>query len=309
MLLKVQDDCILQTPQDALHLIEGCMKKHLFPWLAGKKKIKRPGSGASWERYLAQQAALAITPAQQAVLDERWLDFCGRIGRSCTAAPFSSPGSMSGEDWYMLALCGEWIFDGLLTGSKLEYCVTLCALFRLMSAAVITPDLIATLSRLEKRFQALHAKIVPPISRPLVFHRIRHLIEDMKHFGPIILWWCFRNERIIGKQIAGLRRRSGVESHVEANIMRGKLGRFMTGTITVAQQDLEFLQGLRPDPLKSLQDPENIRTTLLSRLASEILATRERAGTRLNLVKYPHGSALRVVDVRKPQPFEEQAIR
>ena len=216
---------------------------------------------------------------------------------------------MSGEDWYMLALCGEWIFDSLLTGSKLEYCVTLCALFRLMSAAVITPDLIATLSRLDKRFQALHAKIVPPISRPLVFHRIRHLIEDMKHFGPIILWWCFRNERIIGKQIAGLRRRSGVESHVEANIMRGKLGRFMTGTITVAQQDLEFLQGLRPDPLKSLQDPENIRTTLLSRLASEILATRERAGTRLNLVKYPHGSALRVVDVRPPQPFEEQAIR
>eukprot|EP00808_Paulinella_micropora_P031598 g53824.t1 len=250
VLLDVLEDCIVQSPEDALHLIEGCLEKHLFPWLAGKKEIARPGSGATWERYLTQQEAMAITPEQQGVVDERWLDFCARIGRFCSASPFRSGGSMSRKDWYILAPCGEWIFDDLMTGTKLEYCVTLCTLFRLMSAVDVTLDLIATLNRLEKRFQALHAKLLRPISHPLVFHRIRHLIENMEHFGPVMLWWCFRNERIICKQIAGLRRRNEVESRVEANILGGKLGRFLTGTITVAQQDLECLQSLKPDPLK-----------------------------------------------------------
>eukprot|EP00808_Paulinella_micropora_P014099 g51284.t1 len=131
----------------------------------------------------------------------------------------------------------------------------------------------------------------------------------MQHFGPVMLWWCFRNERIIGKEIAGLRRRNEVESHVEANILRGKLGRFLTGTITVAQQDLECLQSLKPDPLKPLHDRDNTRMNLMSELAADILATRERTGTWLNLVKYHHGSALRVIDVRQPHPFEEEAVR
>eukprot|EP00808_Paulinella_micropora_P026177 g6847.t1 len=115
------EDCIVKSPEDALHLIEGCLKEHLFPWLAGKKgNFNRQARG---------------------VVDERWLDFCARIGRSCSTAPFLSGGSISGEDWYILALCDE-------------------CLFRLnMSAVDVTPDLIATLSRLEKRFQALHAKV------------------------------------------------------------------------------------------------------------------------------------------------------
>eukprot|EP00808_Paulinella_micropora_P014539 g75810.t1 len=112
VLLDVLKDCIVQSPQDALHLIEGCLKKHLFPWLAGKKEVARPGSGATWERYLAQQEAMAITPEQQGVVDERWLDFCARIGRSCSAAPFRSGGSMSGEDWYILDWAKEHRFLG-----------------------------------------------------------------------------------------------------------------------------------------------------------------------------------------------------
>eukprot|EP00808_Paulinella_micropora_P012402 g5322.t1 len=45
-LVEVQRECISQTPEDALHLVEGCLKRHFFPILAGKQTLQRDGRTA-----------------------------------------------------------------------------------------------------------------------------------------------------------------------------------------------------------------------------------------------------------------------
>jgi len=309
---KLLDDCILQSPEDALHLVEGCLKMHLFRLLAGKKDVAQPGPGGRWARWLGELDRIAMTPAARNVLDQRWRTFCQLTGRSCTATPFASSGSMTGEDWYVLALCGEWIFDGLIPNAALlEYCVTLCTIFRLLGATTITPKLLDILTRLEQRFQFLHLAVMPPIARPLVFHRIGHMIRDVRNFGPMLLWWCFRNERFIGQITRTLRRRCDIESHVEANIVRNKLGRGLVGTQAVAQEDLEWLQSLEPLAADEGEDAlrNDARRLHLSSLAGTILERRERKGTRLNLVRFPEGSPLGFSGWRLALQDERDAAR
>jgi len=103
-LVEVQTECISQTPEDALHLVEGCLKRHLFPILSGKTTLSRDGrtakhSEATWARWQAQVNKLAMKERTMSVFDQRWKKFCQTSGHTCTAAPFASPGSMSGEDW------------------------------------------------------------------------------------------------------------------------------------------------------------------------------------------------------------------
>jgi len=306
---RMLDDCIVQSPEDALHLLEGCLKNHLFRLLGGKKDVADPGQGRRWEEWLRQLEKIKMKPWQRRVFDRRWRQYCRLTGRTCSASPFQTPGSMTGEDWYTLALCGEWIFQGLIEDAKLlEYCVTLCTIFRLLAAPIITPRLTATLDRLETVFQRLHVEVMPPIARPLVFHRIGHLIQDVKKFGPMFRWWTFRNERYIGQLMRTLRRKNDIESHVEANIIRNKLGRFLTGTQVKAQADLEWLQDLEPVDV-ALSHPENVRRKAMTEIAAAILRRRERTGTRLNLVKHPETSPLRVVARRATQQEEKDAVR
>jgi len=110
-LAVVQTDCIRQTPEDALHLVEGCLKRHVFPILAGEKTLTRPAnhtqSEAVWARWNVMLKRFCMTekrrdggPTSASVLDQRWANFCKVTGRSCTAKPFASGGSMSGEEWY-----------------------------------------------------------------------------------------------------------------------------------------------------------------------------------------------------------------
>jgi len=105
-LMEVLDqDCIQQTPEDALHLVEGCLKRHLFPIFAGEKILTRPGnntfSQGTWDKWAAQVKLLHITDQRREVLNKRWKEFCVRTGRTCTAVPFGSASSMTGEDWYL----------------------------------------------------------------------------------------------------------------------------------------------------------------------------------------------------------------
>lgn len=105
-LVDVQTDCIRQSPEDALHLVEGCIKRHLFPILAGEKILTRPdnhGQGAAvWARWNQALKRFQMREELQRVLDQRWENFCKALRRSCKAKPFASGGSMTGEDWYHL---------------------------------------------------------------------------------------------------------------------------------------------------------------------------------------------------------------
>jgi len=47
---------------------------------------------------------LYITDQCREVLNKRWKEFCVRTGRACTAVPFGSAASMTGEDWYTVML-------------------------------------------------------------------------------------------------------------------------------------------------------------------------------------------------------------
>eukprot|EP00808_Paulinella_micropora_P024927 g36500.t1 len=132
-----------------------------------------------------------LPPASLKILDERWLKLCAATGRTTNAAPCKSPGSMTGEKWYILASqCGEWIFDDLLSGDRKQYVVTLCTLFRLFASPNITGRVVGALARLEGRFQTLHRKLLPPIAAPLVFHRIGHIIECPAVWACLYLLDC-----------------------------------------------------------------------------------------------------------------------
>eukprot|EP00808_Paulinella_micropora_P002466 g33339.t1 len=168
-LVEVQRECISQTPEDALHL----------------QTLQRDGrtavhSAATWERWQETVTTLALSEASQRVLDQRWKRFCANSGRTCTAAPFASQGSMTGEDWYILSQQGDWIFQGLLSGEFLEYAVTMCTIFRLFAASEPDDRSLDILDGLVKRFDYLHRKLMPPPCRPLQFHRLEHGVESVK---------------------------------------------------------------------------------------------------------------------------------
>lgn len=80
ILAEIMQDCIRQHPEDALHLIEGCLKKHLFQWLAGKKHVKNPGDDEDWKGWMEQLSTLSMNKLCRDVLDQRWKDFCSRTG-------------------------------------------------------------------------------------------------------------------------------------------------------------------------------------------------------------------------------------
>eukprot|EP00808_Paulinella_micropora_P000444 g65369.t1 len=81
-LVEVQKECISQTPEDALHLVEGCLKRHLFPILAGGTTLSHDSrtakhSGATWARWQTQVNKLAmkerhmrIRPALEKILPD-----------------------------------------------------------------------------------------------------------------------------------------------------------------------------------------------------------------------------------------------
>eukprot|EP00808_Paulinella_micropora_P006961 g61865.t1 len=64
---------LLQTPEDALHLVEGCLKMHLFPILAGEKTLTRPPNHAQSEAVCARWNAMltraCMREGRLAVLD------------------------------------------------------------------------------------------------------------------------------------------------------------------------------------------------------------------------------------------------
>ena len=97
----VQTDCITQSVEDALHLVEGCIKRHLFRLLLGKKVVERPGTGKSWEKWLAAIAQWnkMFDKEKQRTLDQRWLAFCAATGRATNASPCRNPNFMTGEQW------------------------------------------------------------------------------------------------------------------------------------------------------------------------------------------------------------------
>ena len=229
---------------------------------------------------------------------------------------------MSGEDWYALSQCGEWIFDGLIQDADFkEYVTTLCCIFRLATSKKVTEELSEKLGRLEARFQSLHRRIVPPVCHPLQFHRIRHLLDNVSDIGPVVLYWCFRMERIIGRLVSSMNRRSGVEAVMENIVIKSRIGRMKLGTVIIAQDDLEKLQTLsrsvdEKEVACEIIDDDSFmgsspptREDFLSAIASDILERRERLGTRLNIVKYPEGSPLTKSRWRSLHDNELQEIR
>eukprot|EP00808_Paulinella_micropora_P003526 g33525.t1 len=88
------------------------------------------------------------------------------------------------------------------------------------------------------------ASYVPP---SLQFHQIRHLLENVSDVGPVVLYWCFRMQRIIGRLVSSMNRRSDVEAFMENIVIRSRIGRMKLGTVVVAQDDLEKLQALSVD--------------------------------------------------------------
>eukprot|EP00808_Paulinella_micropora_P005604 g10655.t1 len=342
----LQEDCIQQSVEDALHLVEGCIKRHLFRLLTGQKIVERPGTGRRWEDWLQSLKDWELPPASLKILDERWLKLCAATGRTTNAAPYKSPGSMTGNfsqfrktfqtgktfpNWenlpklrifsqtgkvfpkqerYILASqCGEWIFDDLLSGDRKQYVVTLCILFRLLASPVITGRVVGALARLERRFQTLHRKLLPPIAAPLVFHRIGHIIESVQLFGAVFIFWIFRSERIMGQAVHKLPRRIEVEACLEGVIIKGLLARNKLGTITMAKDALLACLAIAPATKADHEDPElsgkasrkkcgpltgptTSREEYVSKLAHTLIQRRERLGHRLNLVKHPNGTPL-----------------
>jgi len=187
---------------------------------------------------------------------------------------------------YVLAQQGEWIFDGLLTGEVLEYVVTLCTLFRLMAARKQSPELLASMMTLSDRFQFLHVKLMPPPCRPLQFHRLQHGVESVKDFGPMFIYWCFRAERVMGRLVKMIRRRTDVEAHLAAVLRRELIGRQMCGLPAAAEICLQ--------ELVQVVQHTNPRLQELANFAYRIIRRRERLGYRLDLIKFPEGSPLRV---------------
>eukprot|EP00808_Paulinella_micropora_P025676 g6116.t1 len=95
----LQEDCIQQSVEDALHLVEGCIKRHLFRLRTGQKIVERPGTGRKWEDWLQSLKDWELPRASLKILDERWLKLCAATRRTTNAAPYKSPGSMTGEKW------------------------------------------------------------------------------------------------------------------------------------------------------------------------------------------------------------------
>jgi len=234
---------------------------------------------------------------------------------------------MTGEDWYVLSQCGEWIFDGLIENVEFkEYVTTMCCIFRLAASKKVSGELSETLRRLEARFQRLHGEIVPPMCHPLQFHRIRHLLENVSDIGPVVLYWCFRMERIIGRLVSSMNRKHDVEAVMETIVIKSRIGRIKLGTTVVAQDDLEKLQTLSVDDsevaseiidsdLSDLDSKTESSKTMVTReeymsdIASDILERRERVGTRLNVTRFPEGSPLTKMPWRSLRQHELQEIR
>jgi len=95
----VQEDCIAQSVEDALHMVEGCIYRHVFRLLKGEKKVERPGTGELWNRWLTDMASWKLKQSKQDILDQRWKLFCNATGRHCGATPCAKGGDMTGEQW------------------------------------------------------------------------------------------------------------------------------------------------------------------------------------------------------------------
>jgi len=210
--------------------------------------------------------------------------------------------------------CGEWIFDGILKGKKKEYVVLLCTIFRLMAAPVVTPALVTTLTQLERNFQTLHRELMTPLSSPLQFHRLSHMVQCLKKFGPVFIYWTFRSERTMGQAVKRLNRRSDVEDCLQGVILKGLLARHVMGTITAAQDVLVEIQqatgsGGIPEDADDVEDKVPSREQHMSRLAEVMMSRRERRGCRLNLLKFPNGTPLMIASMRLLQQTEAEQIR
>eukprot|EP00808_Paulinella_micropora_P000445 g65370.t1 len=145
---------------------------------------------------------------------------------------------MSGEDWYVLAQQGEWIFLGLLAGEFLEYCATLCTLFRLLAAPAPNKQSLKAKADLVIRFEYLHKRVMSPPCMPLQFLRLHHGVESVQEFGTVFIYWCFRGERLMGRLVKMLRRSVDIEAHLAALIRRVVLGRVMCGLVGPAEEAL-----------------------------------------------------------------------
>ena len=239
-------------------------------------------------------------------------------------------GSLRVFRYILASQCGEWIFNGLLTGAHKEYVVTLCTIFRLLASPVITPAVLRALFDLERNFQVMHRNLLPPVAAPLQFHRIGHIIETCQKFGPVFIYWTFRSERIMGQTVRKLPRRVEVEACLEGVILKGLLARHKLGLITMAEEVLLECQSIASVKQKDvpLQDADSdfpqsqpqkrrrgrprvklAREEHLSLLAQNMMECRERLGYRLNLVKYPNGTPLVKQAPRHLTLQEKNAVR
>eukprot|EP00808_Paulinella_micropora_P000289 g33162.t1 len=256
----LQEDCIVQSVEDALHLVEGCIYRHLFRLLKGHVEIRKHGT-------------------------------------------FSHHSAVNG---YLM---------GSSKGKKKEYVVLLCTIFCLIAAPVVTPALVTTLTQLERNFQTLHRQLMSPVSSPLQFHRLSHMVQCLKKFGPVFIYWTFRSERTKGQAVKRLNRRSDVEDCLQEVVMKGLLARHILGTITMAQDVLVQIQTTRSGRIRADagdvedQAPSSHREKHMSRLAAAMMLRRERRGCRLNLVKFPNGTPLTIASKRRLEPMETAQIR
>ena len=212
---------------------------------------------------------------------------------------------------YVLAQQGEWIFQGLLAGEFLEYCVTLCTLFRLLAAPAPNKQSLKAEADLVVRFEYLHKRVMPPPCRPLQFHRLRHAVESVEEFGPVFIYWCFRGERLMGRLVKMLRWRNDIEAHLAALIKRVVLGRVMCGLVGPAEEALArfVLSAAADTALRNAGALERKQKLMMSVLATKIMSRRERRGYRLNLDKFPEGAPLRVRGWRDLKRDEEKLFR
>jgi len=189
----------------------------------------------------------------------------------------------------------------------------LCSIFRLMASPVVTPRLVKTLTQLERSFQSLHRQLMSPVTSPLQFHRLSHMVECMKKFGPVFLYWTFRSERTMGQTVKRLNRRSDVEDCLQGVVTRGLLARHILGTIAEAQDVLVGIQAYSSRHNSADIDvdmvPPSFRDLCMSRLATVMMLRRERRGCRLNLLKFPNGTPLNNVSKRRLEDIETAQIR
>eukprot|EP00808_Paulinella_micropora_P015234 g46094.t1 len=208
----LQEDCIQQSVEDALHLVEGCIKRLELP-PASLKILDDAGSNFALPRANYKRCAV------QKSWFHDWKTF--QTGKTF-------------PKWENLPNWEDSPKLGKLSQNRKIVCLP-----KYHGACR------GALARLEGRFQTLHRKLLPPIAAPWCFTEL-DISLSVQLFGPVFIFWTVRSERIMRQAVRKLPRRVEVEACLEGVIIKGLLERHKLGTITMAEDALLACLAIAP---------------------------------------------------------------